>query len=125
MSSWSFHICCNSRSSDLVLQHKVSRNSALKDGFMPVYMNGLIVLEKNSKNVQSSWTLRGTTASDVKRCMTAIIQNGIQHSPNAKTTMASDLVMLISLAVIRLFWSSVWLVEAMFWLCCFIVLNTL
>ena len=53
---------------DFALQSKIRRNSARKEGFMPAYINGFIVLEKNIKKGQSSWILRGTT-SEAKRCI--------------------------------------------------------
>ena len=81
---------------------------------MPAYINGFIVLEKNIKKGQSSWMLRGTTTSEAKRCIITMIHNGIQHSAKANTTMASDLVSLISLTVNRFSLPSAWAVEAMF-----------
>ena len=99
---------------DFALQSKIRRNSARKEGFMPAYINGFIVLEKNIKKGQSSWMLRGTTTSEAKRCITTMIQNGIQHSAKANTTMASDLVSLICLTVNQFSLPSAWAVEAMF-----------
>ena len=90
---------------------------------MPAYINGFIVLEKAIKKGQSSWMLRGTTA--MKRSITTMIQNGTQHNTKVNITMASDLVILISLTVNRFSLPSAWAVEAMFRLRCFISLKTL
>ena len=49
-----------------------------------------------------------------QRCIITMIHNGIQHSAKANTTMASDLVSLISLTVNRFSLPSAWAVEAMF-----------
>ena len=89
----------------LLTQKSILRNSLLNAGFIPAYINGLIVLDKYRKNMQRSETLRGIVATRWKRRKITITQNGIQHIMNANTTAKRDLLSLISRALMDAFLS--------------------
>ena len=102
----------------------ILRNSPLNAGFIPAYINGLIVLDKYRKNMQRSETFRGIFATRWKRRKTTITQNGIQQIMNANTTTNRDLLSLISFALMKLFPARLRIVDDTSRLCCRIIFAT-
>ena len=105
----------------------ILRNSDLNEEFMPAYMIGFMVLETYRQNIHMSSIFLGICITK-KRLMITINQNGTQHNINAKTTMKSDLLSLISWTDIRVSLTPlrIWQIDGRtFTLCCRIVLKTL
>ena len=104
----------------------ILRISDLNEEFMPAYMTGFMVLETYRQNIHMSSIFLGMCITK-KRLMITIHQNGTQHNMNAKTTIKSDLLSLISWADIRVSLTllRIWQIDGRtFTLCCRKVLKT-